>query len=113
MALEVTHIRFALDILERYQVNSLREYLSGTIYPDSRYVTRIDRNLTHNKHILGQHFSQSDFTSGWQVHCICDEVQRDVHQKLFPDFHTYGGSKKWIYLTALKLFEHSALRADF
>ena len=105
MALEATHIRFALDVLERHQVSTLREYLSGTIYPDSRYVTGIDRTLTHNEDILDEHFSQSDFTKGWQVHCICDDVQRATHQQLFPDFHIYEGQKKFIYLTALKLFQ--------
>ncbi len=105
MALEVTHIRFALDIIERYQVTSLREYLSGTIYPDSRYVTGINRNLTHNGDVLDKSFSQSDFTSGWQVHCVCDEIQRSVHQELFPELHIFEGPKRSIYLTALKLFQ--------
>lgn len=48
MSLGATHIRFALDLRDRYQVQDIEKYLSGTIYSDSRYVTKIDRNLTHN-----------------------------------------------------------------
>ena len=48
MAFTATHIKFALDFKDKYDIKDLSHYLSGAIYPDSRYVTGIDRNLTHN-----------------------------------------------------------------
>jgi hypothetical protein len=105
MALEATHIRFALDIVDEDRVHSFREYLSGTIYPDSRYVTGIDRNLTHNKDILCQRFVQNDFTRGWQAHCICDEVQRAAHKTFFPEIDSYERTQRWVYQTALKMLQ--------
>lgn len=105
MALEATHIRFALDILDEDRVNSLREYLSGTIYPDSRYVTGIDRKLTHNTDVLCQGFVQNAFTRGWQAHCICDEVQRTTHKQLFPEIDSYEGTQKWLCQTAFKMLQ--------
>lgn len=42
MALEGTHIRFALDVGDKYNIKDLGKYISGTLYPDSRYITGIN-----------------------------------------------------------------------
>jgi hypothetical protein len=47
MALEATHIRFALDLKDTYGVNDVHAFVSGAVYPDSRYVMGIDRIATH------------------------------------------------------------------
>ena len=47
MALEATHIRFAFDLKDVYDVSDIDAFVSGSIYPDSRYVTGIDRLATH------------------------------------------------------------------
>ena len=49
MALEATHMRFALDLKNKYQVRNIKKYIVGTIYPDSRYLSGIDRTLTHSE----------------------------------------------------------------
>ena len=68
MALEATHIRFALDLKDKYQVKDLEKYISGTIYPDSRYVSEIGRELTHPKDYLDWDiFAVDDFKKGFEI----------------------------------------------
>ncbi|MFC1819867.1 hypothetical protein ACFLZG_02120, partial [Thermodesulfobacteriota bacterium] len=105
MALIATHVRFALDIIDGNEVKSLKEYLNGTIYPDSQKVTKVGRDLTHSRDILAQPPDQTDFTRGWLVHCICDEIQMEIHKELFPDTGTDEIERIWPYITALKLLQ--------
>ena len=58
MSLQITHIRFALDLHKELNITSLDQYISGTIYPDSRYMTGIDRSLTHSDTLLTQFDSE-------------------------------------------------------
>jgi len=107
MALEATHIRFALDLMSDYQVQDVEKYISGAIYPDSRYVTGIDRNLTHGDEITLPEFAKDDFRKGWQAHQICDDVQNKLRKELFPElFADYeDGSGKYIVASALKIIQ--------
>jgi hypothetical protein len=41
MALEASHIRFALDLKEKFKVNNVQKYVYGTTYPDTRVLTRM------------------------------------------------------------------------
>ena len=112
MALEATHIRFALDLKDKYQVQNIKKYISGTIYPDSRYVTGIDRNLTHNNKILKPKFAKDDFRKGWQVHQICDIAQHFILRKqiLFLNRHPIKGwqENKWVEFTSAKIIQDMA-----
>lgn len=107
MALEATHMRFALDVKGNYIVNDIAEYIQGTIYPDSRYVSGIDRNLTHNDTVLKSEFATDDFNSGWQVHQSCDKIQRKVFQEDIPGFASLRTMKNkedwWVPFTAAKI----------
>jgi|SRR3989344_1844867 len=106
MALAATHIRFALDTRKKYTIQNLEQYISGTIYPDSRYFTKIDRGLTHNSDILLESFATSDFKKGWQVHCLCDIMQAEKMKELFSDLLIKDGTELgWIKLTAIKVLE--------
>lgn len=107
MALEATHIKFALDIKEHYQVENLFHYLSGTIYPDSRYITKIDRRLCHNDGVLSSNFAYTDFKKGWAVHYLCDLVQNKAMDLLVPEVLKVEGTDTWgtpwwIHKTAIK-----------
>jgi len=106
MALEATHIRFALDLKDKYKVSDIKKYVSGTVYPDSRYVTGIDRSLTHPEDFFNQDMIKlDDFKKGWFVHLLCDKVQYEVTQEKFPELlklESGQGSAKWIYHTAIK-----------
>ncbi len=109
MSLEATHIRFALDLKEKYQVQDIEKYVSGTIYPDSRYVTKIDRELTHNEDILKPEFAKDDFKKGWQVHQICDLMQNKMKKRALPEpfSEKYNGydEQRWVVSTAMKIIQ--------
>ncbi|MHB8904098.1 MAG: hypothetical protein ACYC40_03280 [Patescibacteria group bacterium] len=109
MSLEATHIRFALDLREKYKIKDLNKYISGAIYPDSRYVTEIDRELTHDDKFLLPEFASDDFKKGWQAHKICDLVFGSVMRKLFSDlvYASYDPHYKqeWITSTAIKIIQ--------
>ena len=109
MALEATHIRFALDLKDKYQVRDIKRYVSGSIYPDSRYVTKIDRVLTHPEDFLNEGFTKNDdFRKGWQAHLLCDKVQSKVTIELLPsafEGQMGQGGVVWIKITALKILQ--------
>ncbi len=86
MSLIATHIRFAINLKDIYHVQDIEKYIAGTVYPNSRYVTKIDRKLTHNNNILRPTFTKDDFKKGWQVHQICDIVQNKIKTKILPHF---------------------------
>ncbi len=109
MALEATHIRFALDLKDKLGVSDVCQYLSGTIYPDSRYVTGIDRNLTHPRGLFERkHTELSDFEKGWLAHLICDDIQYKLTMERFPEIAQMQegqGNGRWINHTALKILQ--------
>ncbi|HAV11745.1 MAG TPA: hypothetical protein DCX32_04385 [Candidatus Moranbacteria bacterium] len=107
MALEGTHIKFALAVKDKLGIKDMRQYLSGTIYPDSRYIAKTARNLTHAKEFLEKGFAADDFKKGWQVHLFCDEIQKDLAAKLInplgKEISQYDDL--WISLTAVKILQ--------
>lgn len=105
MPLEATHIRFALDLKKRYPVQNLTEYIVGSIYPDSRYVSKIAWPLSHGSKYLEMSFADTDFKMGWQSHIICDnwfdKVKKDIFTEIvFPPDHT---NDDWVVSTAIKI----------
>ena len=107
MPLEATHIRFALDLQDKYEIKDLRQYISGAVYPDSRYITGIDRKLTHDDRCLLPEFAADDFKKGWQTHKICDHTYDIVRKRLFPDLFPgnfdFYSHQDWIISTAMKI----------
>ncbi|MHB8831426.1 MAG: hypothetical protein ACYC44_04935 [Patescibacteria group bacterium] len=109
MALEATHRRFALDLKDKYQVKDLNKYIAGSIYPDSRYITKIDRKLTHPDDFMEWDIlSLNDFKKGWHTHLVCDYVQWLVTKEKRPEI--FEGEVKpfgqiWIHRTALKVLQ--------
>jgi hypothetical protein len=106
MALAATHMRFALDLKDEYRVRDVKKYIAGTIYPDSRYVTGLDRGLTHGEDILEPAFARDDFRKGWQVHELCDMVQYFVFLKTIPLLARHPFREwpedRWLDFTAAK-----------
>ncbi len=104
MALEATHIKFALDVKDKYGVLDLKRYISGTIYPDSRYISKINRQLTHRNEMLDPNLAADDFLRGWAVHVLCDKVQSEVFIEVFSDYLSEKDTEQyWIESTALKI----------
>jgi hypothetical protein len=108
MALEGTHIRFAVDAQHLFKPEDLDKYISGSIYPDSRYPTGIDRTLTHNDSQMEKSFwADDDFRKGWAAHLLYDKIQFDVHTEWFSDIlketnPNMSNEDDWIVRTALK-----------
>jgi len=113
MALLGTHIRFALDIMNDFDVKNLDKYISGTVYPDSRYLTKIDRKITHCIDMYDENFfGKDDFRKGWMVHLIYDKIQAEVFKEIFPElFENFGDEKliispeNWVIRTGLKILQ--------
>ncbi len=109
MALAATHIRFALDLKNRFRVVDTQKYISGTLYPDSRYVTGIDRAVTHPKDELEALIrGENDFKKGWYAHLLCDRVQFEVTKELVPSAFVGErgqGSETWVKRSALKVLQ--------
>ena len=110
MALYGTHLRFAEDVKKDFDVTEENKYFSGTIYPDSRYYTKIDRNLTHDtKYLEKSFYINDDFKKGWAVHLLYDNLQFVVINNLFSDLFDDQGheesSNNWFTRTALKILQ--------
>lgn len=112
MALEASHIRFALDIKEKLRIRDLKRYLSGIIYPDSRYVTKIERELTHPLELLDTGYTTlDDFNKGCYAHLLYDNVLRNYTKEtvpeLFSDIGNFSdsGRELWLRMTVLKIFQ--------
>jgi hypothetical protein len=116
MALEATHIRFALSLMNDYGISNEKEYILGTSYPDSRYATGISREFTHGAHVLRKDFAINDFKKGWQVHEICDRIQHEAFKKFIPLLDQYEKEwpdEKWIDFTALKIIQDISDRQQY
>jgi hypothetical protein len=105
MALPATHIRLALDLIDRLPVRSRMAYLSGTMYPDSRWLTDLGREATHADVHLRRRFATSDFRWGWHVHCRCDQIQSALLQQSFPELADFDDERRWVYISALKMLQ--------
>lgn len=113
MALIGTHIRFALEIKDDFEVKNIDKYISGTVYPDSRYLTKIDRKITHCIDVYDKNFfGKDDFKKGWMTHLIYDRIQADVFKEIFPElFEKFGDEKiylspeNWAIRTGLKILQ--------
>ena len=107
MALEATHIRYALDIQDKLGVVNLEHYISGTLYPDSRYISAVSRDLTHPEELLDKDLAElTDFQKGWLAHLLCDNAMRQVTKNELPEIFTEPDDKDtWVRLTALKILQ--------
>lgn len=109
MALLATHIRFALDIRQRFPLDSLGDYCAGAAYPDSRYLTGIRRKQTHFEDSPHDPFADglTDFERGWAAHNLYDLKAGGHYMNLLPrpkdDLKQFN--HVWCYLTALKVVE--------
>ncbi len=110
MAPEATHIRFAIDLKDRFRVTDIPKYVTGAVYPDSRYKTGIRRELTHPENFKEWNLSQcTDFEKGWYTHLACDKIQGKLIREHFPAAYTEKavelGDDTWIFLTAIKVLQ--------
>lgn len=106
MALEATHIRIALDTQSKIRADKIDQYLSGTIYPDSRYITKIERTLTHGRFLDEDDLPQNDFQKGWYIHLLVDRIQKGLHDEHLEHlFYKTSGGKNFAVYSAIKIVQ--------
>lgn len=110
MALYGTHIRFALDVRDDFDVKEIEKYIPGTVYPDSRYFSKIKRELTHDSRYEHKDFYQNDdFKKGWAAHLIYDHAQFQIMDEVFFELLAgetiVYGNTAWVTRTALKILQ--------
>jgi hypothetical protein len=113
MSLEATHLRFALAIREDLGAGDMEKYVSGTIYPDTRYLTGIHRHLTHDfGRFLGRK-QPDDFEKGWIAHLLGDRIFKEVTEERFPDLVLEEYDQRWAVITAIKIIQDLKDAASF
>ncbi|MBD3360011.1 MAG: hypothetical protein GF365_04895 [Candidatus Buchananbacteria bacterium] len=112
MAFQATHLQFAYQIKDVLNINDLDRYYSAVLYPDSRYITKIDRDLTHGKSRMDLNQItklQDDFQKGWQVHLWYDKLGLPKLFNIATGLpYKEGGMEKmnyWIPVTGAKVVE--------
>lgn len=110
MAFPASHIRFALGLVDTLQVEDMNTYVSGAVYPDSRFYTGLERVKTHPKGLDYEYLhNKSDFYKGWGTHLKCDDIQYEFFTESFTALFTKKkwneNSDEWISLTALKILQ--------
>ena len=103
MAFEMTHMRFAMDLAPHLGIDDIPAYLAGSIYPDSRYVTGISRNLTHGEDVPSDPSATGldDFRKGWAVHVLYDRLALQKYKGLspWPENRIVGFGQEWVFTT--------------
>lgn len=109
MALEGTHALFAIRMAKVVGAKNLDELISGSVYPDSRCVTGVQRDSTHLLNVPGVPFggTESDFEKGWALHIEYDEYQNSRFTEIYPEIEDgiQGSSQLWIQISAMKIVE--------
>src|SRR3989338_4047671 len=109
MAMELTHIRFAHDLKQVLHVQNESSYYAGAVYPDSRYMTKIDRSLTHGAKSPNDPFTPglSDFEKGWATHLSYDRKAHPQYVTLSPWSmeEAQQGNPVWQFMSAVKIVE--------
>ncbi|MFA4846252.1 MAG: hypothetical protein WC654_06890, partial [Patescibacteria group bacterium] len=78
-------------------------------YPDSRYMTKINRNFTHAGISPQDPFvaGLSDFEKGWATHLLYDHHAHPLYVQLSPwhDEKVQQGNHVWQFISAAKVVE--------
>jgi hypothetical protein len=112
MSFQASHLHFAQKVKDVIKPQDLTRYFSGTVYPDSRYITKVDRDKTHTdvginpKRILEL---DADFDKGWQIHLWYDKLGLHHLDQLILNRSWAPADaddvKVWAQLTGAKLVE--------
>lgn len=103
MASQITHIVYGKKIFDRMADSNWHDFVIGTVFPDIRYLAKLDRNSTHIFHTKEINIpKKNSFKAGFYTHCFVDEKREEILQslgmyKLIP--HDY------LHATAIKMLE--------
>ena len=105
MALPATHLRIAEGLADSFSIASKQQYLSGTLYPDSRWLTGVDRQSSHSQACSQSDFITDDFTLGWHIHCSSDLIQTALFYDHFPAIANLDADAQWLQLSVFKMLQ--------
>lgn len=107
MASQIAHVVYGKKIFERLNGLSWPEFLIGTLFPDIRYVAKIDRDKLHEFNTSENLIPKDNsFEAGIYVHWLVDEKR----EKFIAEKGIYGLLPKGIYMHAsLKLVEDESV----
>lgn len=101
-----THLRFALALREDLGVLDLEKFVAGAVYPDTRYLSGVERRLTHNLDAFTNRKQLTDFEKGWLAHLACDRIFREVTEDKFADLILCEDpAERWPILNAIKIVQ--------
>ncbi len=104
MSCELSHMRFSSAIKNDLKVVDNNKYFQGVTYPDSRVVTKVIRNFTHNiKYTKTEFFESDDFKKGWASHVIYDIVHNNVMEEMFYELFKKEDSINNGYSSTIRL----------
>lgn len=109
MASQVSHIVYGKEIFDDCKDKNLSwpEFLVGTVFPDIRYIAKIDRGITHKFNTSKKQIPNKSFEAGMYVHSYVDEKREKILER--KGIYNLGFAKNWLYSTALKLVEDQIL----
>jgi hypothetical protein len=112
MSFQASHLNFAQKVIDLIKPVDLIGYFSGTLYPDSRYITKVDRAKTHTEIRIEPQKILSltdDFAKGWQVHLWYDKLALPHLDQIALDRPYQPEDTKnpetWVKVTSAKLVE--------
>jgi len=114
MASQISHVVYGRKIFSRYKDKNLSwpEFLVGTVFPDIRYVAKIDRKITHDFDVSEEIApNSSSFKVGMYVHSYVDEKREGILKK--KSVYDLGLAKNWLFPTALKLVEDEIMYSKY
>ncbi len=105
MSFAATQVLCALALERSLGITNKKEYLSGAVYPDSRYVTKIERSFTHTMFDLSP--DTDDFVKGWHTHLCCDRHMGPGYLlgSLYRARDIQPFNDAFIHISAMKLVE--------
>lgn len=109
MPLQATHIRFSLAIKDDLRVSDTEKYVAGAIYPDTRYLSGVNRKLSHDPGYFAGRKDPSDFEKGWLSHIIADAAFYELVEAKFGDLILYEDyERQALVLSAIKIIQDMA-----
>ena len=103
MASEITHVVYGKKIFDRLGDHSWPEFVTGTLFPDIRYMAKIDRKLVHFINTSEDKIPlNNSFRAGMYVHSLVDE-KRELFLKSKRMYELLPENR--LNATALKLVE--------
>jgi len=100
----ITHLAYAERYLRKNPTRDLKKFILGTIFPDIRYIARIERDLTHKKFRPNLNLSALDsFKAGWKLHIYLDSQWNKIVKN--SRFYDSGCRENHVIWTAAKIIE--------